>query len=631
MEEYLHAGADSGLDSQRDSNDVGSPVLYRQISYEELEECVLCVRDSISEFYLAPQGEISFAAVEAALKAGKDGVAIQDKTPVYSWASAALNASLNIHLNTHIDETLSDAPSDQTHLEASPDALSDQAHLEALSGTPSDQAPLEALSDAPLDETHIEVHPDAPSGEASFVALPDAPSDAAPFEAPPDAPSDAAPFEVPPDAPSNETPLNTYQPHTASLQRLYRDNIQKMERQRRTSALKYAAACFGGAISGGVFVLLCIALILPAMGVNINMPGPGGNVGEVIHTYEIEQVNSPIEAIYEKVSRSIVGIRVTSDYDNYILGRSQATSEGSGIIIHQDGYILTNNRVITPAITMYAQTPFGGSDAGAGADAKLEVMLPGEPGVLCQAQLVARDAKTGLAVIKVEATGLSVAELGDSDGLRPGEAVIAIGSPGGQGSIGSVTDGIVSGLNRGEDPNFGSQISMIQTSAAINSLNSGGALVNTKGQVIGINVIRAGSYGADGLSFAIPINYASSVADSLIAFNYVRGRAKTGVRYSETFDANYDMYKQQYPDIPRGAYVEYVEPLSGAFIAGIRVGDIVTNMGGWAVGDYEEALRIKEAFKPGDKIEIEIYRDGVYLNVELELAEETGDWAEGEN
>ena len=585
MGESNPAGLYSDIDSQRDSDVKESSVLYRQISYEELEECVFIVRDSISEFYLAPQGEISIASVEAALK---------------GQASA--------------EEAVFDAPALENTFSGA-DNFSDWAEYE--NGSPRHFAVHAKINAGGDDNAGGDIETGGygktrdgggetgESGETGGSAGAGNAGNAGIGS--PGTFSGGRRF---------------FRPRATPIRQIYRENVKKRVKKRRATAFAYLAACFAGAAFGGLLMLLCVIWILPLFGFAFLTPA-SGNVHEIIHTYEYAGADSQIEAIYEKISPSVVGIRVSVSYNDYIFGRRNASGDGSGIIIHPDGFILTSNHVIEAASPMYVPAP-GNGEALEQPVTKLEVVIQRDPGNVYKAKIVARDVKTDIAVIKIDASNLPVAELGDSDQLKPGEMVIAIGRPDGMGDDCSVTDGIISGFNRNSGSYADGETGLIQTSAAINSGNSGGALVNSKGQVIGVNVITTGSSIYDGYSFAIPINSARTVADSLIGYNYVKGRARTGIGYSEAFNLDYDYYKQQFPDIPEGVYVESVEPLSGAFTAGIEIGDIITKMKGAAIADYMDMLELYDSLAPGDIIEVIIYRAGEYITMELEISEETG-------
>ena len=318
-----------------------------------------------------------------------------------------------------------------------------------------------------------------------------------------------------------------------------------------------------------------------------------------------------VTEIAEKVSPSIVGIRVTAKVRNYFFGDTEARGEGSGIIKSSDGYIITNYHVIEYALDN------SGRQRG---NAKIEVFLSGRLDKPYIAEVKGVDYWTDLAVLKINATGLPYAELGDSDKLKVGELAVAIGNPGGLELMGSVTVGVISGLNREIQAENQRAFKLIQTDAAINPGNSGGALVNSKGQVIGVNTVKMVANGYEGLGFAIPINTVKQVINDLIEYNYVKGRPLLGIRA----DSTYNEAVARYYNLPAGVRVEGITPLSGAEKAGIQVGDIITKFNGKQVKSLQELNELKNKFKPGDKVTLEIYRNGRYMNVTVTLTEDQG-------
>lgn len=312
------------------------------------------------------------------------------------------------------------------------------------------------------------------------------------------------------------------------------------------------------------------------------------------------------EEIYVKVRPSVVGI-VTYAASNPL----QASSSGSGIIISEDGYIITNAHVVSGA--------FG-----------IVVVLDNDEEY--EAKLIGIDERTDLAVIKIEENDLTAAEFGNSDELVTGERIIAIGNPTGLNLAGSVTQGIVSGLNRDitlstED---GSTISMevIQVDAAINPGNSGGALINKYGQVVGINSSKLASTTIEGIGFAIPINSAKPIADDLIQHGYVRGRVLLGVTYYPISDVLGAMY-----NYTPGLLIYFVDEEMDVAAKGIKPGDTITKMDGQDVRDTDSVRAVLDGKKPGDTVELTIFRQSVTgktstFTVEVELAEDQGQTVE---
>jgi len=328
---------------------------------------------------------------------------------------------------------------------------------------------------------------------------------------------------------------------------------------------------------------------------------------------EITQSESPVEAVAEKVGPSIVGIQVTvpSKINFFFDLEENGVGYGSGIIIRKDGYILTNNHVIEA--TLASQMSNKMIDG-----AKIEVILPSNKDVTYEAKIVGRDERTDIAVLKIDVDNLPVAELGDSDSVKVGELAVAIGNPGGMDYMGSVTAGIISGVDRTITLDNGRELKLIQTDAAINPGNSGGALANSQGQVIGINTIKISATDIEGLGFAIPINEAKDIAESLIDYKYVKDRPYIGVVIDNSFTE--DDAKQL--NVPAGLLVYEVQPLSAAYKAGIHTGDIITKFDGVKVTKFKELEDQKDKHKPGDEVEVEVYRDGETLKLKLVLGEE---------
>ncbi|MDQ2085022.1 trypsin-like peptidase domain-containing protein [Herbivorax sp. ANBcel31] len=331
----------------------------------------------------------------------------------------------------------------------------------------------------------------------------------------------------------------------------------------------------------------------------------------------VESADSPVVAIAEKVGSSVVGISVTGQSvqrDFWFFGpdSGETSSQGSGIIIRSDGYIMTNNHVIEAALE--------GTSNEIGENAKIEVILPNDKDTAYPAELVGRDRRTDLAVLKIEKDNLPAVEFGDSDEVRVGELAVAIGNPGGLEYMGSVTVGVISGLNRTIPITDDRDMKLIQTDASINPGNSGGALVNASGQLIGVNTVKIGGFEYEGLGFAIPVNRVKEITDHLIEYNYVRGRPLIGIivetRFTEEIAESNNM--------PMGVLVEEVSLYSAAHGAGVRRMDIITKFDGVRVKSLEELNDERDNYEPGDIVTIEVFRDGETIELELEMGEEGG-------
>ena len=274
-----------------------------------------------------------------------------------------------------------------------------------------------------------------------------------------------------------------------------------------------------------------------------------------------------------------------------------STGTGSGVIMTEDGTIMTNAHVVSGAQSI-----------------TVRVM----DGTEYEATLLGMDEKTDLAVIKIDATGLTPAEFGDSSSIVQGEIAVAIGNPLGLAFEGSVTQGIISAVSR-EIEVDGRTMTYIQTDAAINPGNSGGALVNGSGQVIGINSVKVSSSDVEGLGFAIPISVALPIAEQLTTYGYVTGRPSIGIGGEDVTD-----YMVYYYRIPRGVLVGLVTPDSGAETGGVEVGDVIVGLNGVSVSSMDELTNEKDKFSPGDTVTLTVYRSGEYVELDVVLGESTG-------
>jgi len=321
--------------------------------------------------------------------------------------------------------------------------------------------------------------------------------------------------------------------------------------------------------------------------------------------------------IVDEIMPSVVGVSSTFEYtrtyNTWGWGGIRTETEtqhpigtGTGIIMTDNGYIITNAHVI-----------YDDSDYKCGEAIEVSVLFSNESEH--PAKIIAYDVETDLAVLKVDEVGLTPAEFGNSDDLRVGELVIAIGNPLGFELYGSVTSGIVSALNRQISINE-KDMTLIQTDAAINSGNSGGPLLNSCGQVIGINSAKmSNSYSSgqatiEGLGFAIPINNAKVIIDDLINYNHVTGRPKIGITSTNVTEAY-----SRYFNIPMGLYVKSVTEGSAAEKAGIMIGDIIIGIEGEAITTSADLKRIVNKYKAGDTITITVERSGEDIDIPLTL------------
>lgn len=320
----------------------------------------------------------------------------------------------------------------------------------------------------------------------------------------------------------------------------------------------------------------------------------GGSTTNQITNITVDKTASNIvEAVAEKVTPSVVGIRTTVSVNSFFFGNSEQSGEGSGIIYTKDGYIITNYHVISEAV-----------EAQSG---KIEVFLSKNTDSAIPASVVGYNISSDLAVIKVDRNDLVPVELGNSENLKVGEFVIAIGNPGGLEYMSSVTYGIVSGLNRSVSSEKGkaSRVEYIQTDAAINPGNSGGALVNTEGKLVGVNSVKIVSESYEGMGFSIPVNAVVEICNKIIE-KQDDPSPYLGITISERYDSN----TLNYLGFPDGAVVSGVDEGSPADDAGIKRGDIITELAGIELSDYNDYSEALHECEVGKKITCKIYRSG---------------------
>ena len=298
-----------------------------------------------------------------------------------------------------------------------------------------------------------------------------------------------------------------------------------------------------------------------------------------------------LQEIYDKAIPSVVSISCQGRYEG---------STGTGVVLSEAGYIVTNCHVISGAEV-------------------ITVRLTDERSF--QAELIGMDEVSDLAVLKIQAEGLIPAEFGDSAVLRVGDSVAAIGDPLGTEFRGTLTNGIVSAINR-DVTTGGRTLTLIQTNAALNSGNSGGPLINCYGQVIGINTLKIGAFtdqaGVEGLGFAIPSTTVKEIVEQLIGQGYVSGRPDLGIE-GEGLSSFYQFYYS----MPAGLYINYVEEDSDAAKQGIEPGDILISLDGTRITGSEDLRTLLYNYQAGDTVQIIIFRQGETYRLELTLHEST--------
>ena len=382
---------------------------------------------------------------------------------------------------------------------------------------------------------------------------------------------------------------------------------RKKDRSERGAATLLAVLSL---LLGGTAVLLAlraqpVALEALLPGTVQGQPGVGQPSVELVPAPELRRAPTgdgtvltlaerPAEAamsfqdIYKKVSPSVVFIRAAT---------GQGIAQGTGVVMSADGYIITNAHVIEGSF-------------------RADVVL--EDGGQYEALLVGSDAATDLAVLKIDAQGLTPAEFGDSDQMEVGDVVVAIGNPMGEELRGTMTDGILSAINRDMEVE-GRQMTLLQTTAALNTGNSGGALINDMGQVIGITNMKLMAYNStvEGLGFAIPSRTAKTVVDDLIGYGVVKGRPMLGITVRPL-----TAEERTGRRLDHGLWVEQVEEKSDAWTQGIRTGDVLLSANGVELSVNDDLLELKNALAVGETIRFCLWREGETLDITVELVEQ---------
>lgn len=395
-------------------------------------------------------------------------------------------------------------------------------------------------------------------------------------------------------------------------------NTSKKESQRKTGFGKTVALPFlCGVLGAGIVVGSCFgipsvrnillsSLVIPNDSTNSSSPTNLDNINTKL--ISLSGFSDTSVAVAQKVKPSIVGISVEYSVNSiFNRGSTSAKAEGSGVIISTDGYILTNNHVVNSSSSS-SSAYYEIEKAN-----KVTVKLYND-NTEYEAKIIGTDQQTDLAVIKIEKTDLIAAELGDSSSVQVGEFCMAVGNALGLGD--SVTSGIISAVNRDVTDSDNNKYTAIQTDAAINSGNSGGALVNSKGQVIGINTLKIAGNGVEGIGFAIPINSTKDIYEQLIQYNKVK-RPYVGIGGIELDESMAQRY-----DLVVGVYVKTVDDFSAAEKAGLRVGDVITEVEGTKITTMDKLNEIKNTKSIGDTLKLKVYRDGKTKDITVTLQEQ---------
>ncbi len=352
-------------------------------------------------------------------------------------------------------------------------------------------------------------------------------------------------------------------------------------------------AGFGGGYLGTLAAQSNAALAAPSS--SASQAAVQDNANAVTPAPVTDSGSLTVSQIASKVGPSVVEVTTETATMNPYFGQYVQSGAGSGVIISQDGYIVTNNHVVSGASQIKVTTQDKQS---------------------YEATLIGRDEKTDVAVLKIDATGLTAAAIGDSDKLAVGEFALAVGNP--LGTLGgTVTDGIISALDRDITVN-NQTMTLLQTNAAVSPGNSGGGLFNAKGELIGIVNAKSGGSDVEGLGFAIPINTAMEVAESLIANGYVAGRPVLGVTVIAIDDVSTAM---QYGVSQLGVYIAQVTEGGAAEKAGLQSGDLLVSIDGAAVSATADVTSILDQHSVGDTLEVQVQRDRQVLSFSVTLQE----------
>ncbi|MBI6088057.1 trypsin-like peptidase domain-containing protein [Clostridium perfringens] len=343
-------------------------------------------------------------------------------------------------------------------------------------------------------------------------------------------------------------------------------------------------AILGGAIgAGGVYYAFKNSIPVSTLENNsntsVNPPAFKGEDGALT-----------VPQVVEKVTPAVVGVSTKSLVRDQFFNVKEQEGLGSGFIINEDGYVVTNYHVINGA---------------------QEVKVIFSDGKEVNAKVVNYDAERDIAVIKItdDVKMPGIAQLGDSSTVKAGEEVIAIGNPLGKEFSSTVTKGIVSSPNRKMKTENGNVLDYIQTDAAINPGNSGGPLINSKGEVIGINTAKKVGEDIEGIGFAIPINEVKTRLGSLS-----KPILKLGITARTVTP---ELAKEN--KLEEGVYVVGVQEFSPAEKAGLKIGDLIVEFGGKRVKTLEELNQVKSQYNDGDSVPVEIIRDGKKVNLNLTL------------
>lgn len=329
------------------------------------------------------------------------------------------------------------------------------------------------------------------------------------------------------------------------------------------------------------------------LGASIANEQGSGSSPRIIKTSATTKATSDVSKIAESASDTIVEISTSSVSRGSFMQQYVSEGAGSGVILTSDGYIITNNHVVSGATTIKVTT---------------------KDGTEYDAKLIGTDSGNDVAVLKIEASGLTVAAVGDSDNLDVGETVVAIGNP--LGSLGgTVTEGIISATSRTITID-NVDMTLLQTSAAINPGNSGGGLFNTNGELIGVVNAKSSGEDIEGLGFAIPVNKAIEVANQIMENGFSDGNYTLGIRMIEVDNIS---QAKQYGYSETGIYIYEVVSGSDAESAGLKANDKLVSINKKKIAAYTDASEIIKGAKKGDVLQIVVERDGSQKTIEVKV------------
>ncbi|MCI8632151.1 MAG: PDZ domain-containing protein [Lachnospiraceae bacterium] len=378
----------------------------------------------------------------------------------------------------------------------------------------------------------------------------------------------------------------------------YRPRSKTFSRSRVIALILCCSVLFGGICFGSAWALrgaFSSDASTPSANAPSNPSQPSNPSSLALKMAKTEEDALTIPEITAKASPSVVEITTESVQTGTMLQQYISSGAGSGVIVTDDGYIITNHHVIENAT-------------------RINVTL--QSGEVYPATLVGLDDQLDVALLKIEASGLTPASIGTSSDLIVGQTVVAIGNPLGQ-LGGTVTDGIISALDRSITLD-GQTMSLLQTNAAINPGNSGGGLFNAQGNLIGLVVAKSSGTDVEGLGFAIPVDNIVTILEDLKTYGYVKGRVSLGV---SLLDINSDQMAWMYRVSEQGIYIYSITEGGAADQAGLLPGDRVLSINNQSVSSIEEIKTLLKEVSVGDTLTIEISRTGQVQTVSVTAGE----------